>query len=237
MFAVKVSVVLPTFNGQRFVREAIESVLHESEVGQLIIVDDSSTDSTLAEVQSLTSIDHRIEVIALRRNVGVAAARNQGVKAARCDWLSFIDQDDLWVGGRTQRLLSAIDAIEESFSLGSIDHFLDVNAPSNVAPSWVRERWVSQSRPGWVLGAMLTPTAVFRKVGLFDESLINGTDDFDWFLRAKRIGVAINIISDVVVRRRLHSANLSGSAKPNHELLGILRSHLANHHERGKDDS
>ena len=92
-----VSVILPAYDAEHTVREAVESVLRQSDVDlELLAVDDGSTDRTLDVLSSLH--DPRLLVLA-GTNAGPAAARNRGIARARGDVVAFIDADDLWLPG------------------------------------------------------------------------------------------------------------------------------------------
>jgi glycosyltransferase involved in cell wall biosynthesis len=89
-----VSVIMPSYNCGRFIAEAIDSILKQTLAPeQIIIVDDGSTDDTEQVVRRYA--DERIEYIK-QRNAGVSAARNTGLDAARCEFVTFLDADDRW---------------------------------------------------------------------------------------------------------------------------------------------
>lgn len=93
-FRAPVSVIVPTYNHGRFIAEAIQSILAQTvEPEQIIIVDDGSTDETELTVRRYK--DPRIEYIQ-QAHAGVAAARNAGLNAARCEFVTFLDADDRW---------------------------------------------------------------------------------------------------------------------------------------------
>ena len=94
MQEVKVSVIMPAYNRETYIRESIDSVLAQSFTDfELIVVDDGSTDSTAGIVQSYT--DSRIRLIR-QPNRGVSVARNAGLEAVRGQFITFLDSDDLY---------------------------------------------------------------------------------------------------------------------------------------------
>lgn len=98
-----VAVIVPTYNRAAHIGAALDSILSQSEPPEeVIVVDDGSTDDTLAV---LAAYGNRVRVIA-QANTGVSGARNAGARAARADWLTFLDSDDLWCPDR-MRLLRA----------------------------------------------------------------------------------------------------------------------------------
>ena len=89
-----VSIVIPVFNGEKFIKDCIESVMAQTVKDlQIIVVDDGSEDHTLSMLRVLESEDERIEVIH-QNNTGVSAARNTGLQAVRAEWVLFVDADD-----------------------------------------------------------------------------------------------------------------------------------------------
>ena len=103
-----VSVVIPAFNASSTIDETLRSVRYQSyEQLEIIVVDDGSTDDTVGIAQRHAAQDSRIKIIR-QGNAGVAAARNAGWRAARADFIAFIDADDLWTPCKTERQLRAM---------------------------------------------------------------------------------------------------------------------------------
>lgn len=93
-----VSVVVPTYNSGRFIKDTIASIQSQSFVGwEAIIIDDRSTDDTVDILNSIALADDRIKLIELAENGGVATARNKGIKEARGRYIAFLDSDDIWL--------------------------------------------------------------------------------------------------------------------------------------------
>jgi teichuronic acid biosynthesis glycosyltransferase TuaG len=93
-----VSVVIPACNAGRYIGAALESVLAQTHARlEAIVVDDASSDDTVAEVQALAARDERIRLLRLDSNHGGPAhPRNVGVRSAHGEWIAFLDADDLW---------------------------------------------------------------------------------------------------------------------------------------------
>ena len=107
---VNISIVMPAFNSEKYINEAIDSVLAQSyQHWELIVVDDASTDSSfkLAEYYK----DSRIRVIRNNENVGVAGSRNRGAREAKWDWIAFLDSDDLWRADKLEKQINQIEDI------------------------------------------------------------------------------------------------------------------------------
>lgn len=101
-----VSVVMPAYNAERTVREAVDSVLAQSFADlELIVCDDASRDATLERLRACD--DPRLVVIANPANAGEGATRDRAIAAARGRWIAVIDADDAWAPGRLERLVAA----------------------------------------------------------------------------------------------------------------------------------
>lgn len=92
-----VSIVTPSFNSEKFIAETIASVQDQTETDwELLIVDDASSDNTVAQIHKLQAEDSRIKCFPLTENKGPANARNLGIKKAEGRYLTFLDADDIW---------------------------------------------------------------------------------------------------------------------------------------------
>ena len=180
-----ISVILPVYNGERTIRETIESVLNQTFSGfELIVVNDGSKDSTLEILAQIE--DPRLQVYSYP-NAGVAASRNRGIARAVGEYLAFIDADDLWMPGKLKAQLKTLQR----------------NPRAAVAYSWAdcmdeAGRWVRSGKRTAANGdvyAMLLldnflmcgSTPMIRRqaldqVGAFDES-ISPVADWDMWLR------------------------------------------------------
>ena len=104
---ILISVVMPNYNGHRFVEQAIDSVLSQTYQNfELLVVDDCSKDDSLWLIKQKAQSDSRIRIIALEKNVGVANARNVGIQEAKGRYISLLDNDDLWTEDKLERQLA-----------------------------------------------------------------------------------------------------------------------------------
>lgn len=102
-----VSVIMPLYNAERFVSEAIESVLGQTVEGwELFVIDDQSTDRSVDVVRKYCEKDPRITLLQNEKNSGVSVTRNRGIDAARGQYIAFLDSDDVWKPEKLQRQLS-----------------------------------------------------------------------------------------------------------------------------------
>jgi succinoglycan biosynthesis protein ExoO len=105
----EVSVIIPAYNTEKYIAKAIESVLQQTlDNFEIIIVDDSSTDSTLTIAKSYC--DPRIKVLTNPENMGAAFTRNRAIKAASGTWIAVLDSDDWYVPDRLEKLLAVANS-------------------------------------------------------------------------------------------------------------------------------
>ncbi|SHF68048.1 Glycosyl transferase family 2 [Desulfacinum infernum DSM 9756] len=206
-----VSVIIPTHNRARMVREAVESVLAQKDARfELIVVDDGSTDET---PEALGPHRDRLRFIR-QENRGVSAARNRGIQVARGEWIAFLDSDDLWLPGKLRAQLSFFEEHPD----------LLICQTEEV---WIRNgrRWNPKkyhAKPsGYCFGRLLerclvSPSAVMihrrvlNEVGLFDETL-PACEDYDLWLRIgcrRPIGL---VPEPLVIKRGGHPDQLSAT--------------------------
>jgi len=208
-----VSVIIPVYNGARYLRAALESVFAQTyRHFEVIVVDDGSTDDSGVIAKSFPDVRYIYHA-----NQGVAAARNNGIDAARGEFLAFLDQDDLWTPEKLKvqidHLLSHSDL---GYTLTQQQFFLE---PGETLPPWFRTDLFSSVHTGWVLGTMVVRRTAFEKVGNFARDY-SAANDSDWFFRAKAAGIPMAVLPDLLLMKRIHEANDSARAK---EILSELR--------------
>lgn len=105
---IKVSVVMPVYNGEKYIGKAIESVLKQTVGLELIVIDDCSKDGTLKVIESFLS-DSRVMSVPNEMNLGVAASRNKGVELARGKYVAFLDADDYWTDDKLEKQFTLME--------------------------------------------------------------------------------------------------------------------------------
>jgi len=123
-----VSVVMPTYNGERFLRPAIESILNQTfRDFELIVIDDGSTDTTPRILAEFKHKDDRLIVLSNEQNLGIAAATNRGLAAARGEYVALQDHDDLSLPRRFQTQVDFLNSHPEIALVGSAAELIDEN--------------------------------------------------------------------------------------------------------------
>ncbi|HSD46542.1 MAG TPA: glycosyltransferase family A protein [Pyrinomonadaceae bacterium] len=221
-----VSVVIPVYNGERFLREAVDSVLNQKySPVEIIIVDDGSTDATAKVARNLPEPVRYLH----QANQGPAAARNRGIERAQGSLLAFADADDLWPADKLERQLPylindpAVDIV-----MGRIQQVL----LSETADGQTQSTDFAEPAFSVNLGSAIIRKSVFERVGLFDETM-RYSEDVDWFMRAREAGAAIKTIDAVTLFYRQHEQNMTrGKTTSELNVLKALKKSLDRRRER-----
>jgi glycosyltransferase involved in cell wall biosynthesis len=220
MRAPLVSCVIPVYNGERFLGEALASVAGQTFPAiEIIVVDDGSTDGTAAVA---TSGRFGVRYLA-QPNAGPAAARNRGIEAASGALVAFLDADDRWHPEKVER---QVRILSEHASAAAVVAHAEMFADDD-APVSSRGRPTETPIPAYLSGTLLARRAAFRQVGLFNPALKHA-DDTDWFLRARACGAHVGLMPDVLLFRRLHATNMSSTGRSSSfdEYLRLLKTQL-----------
>jgi glycosyltransferase involved in cell wall biosynthesis len=197
-----VSVIIPVYNGERYLSAAIESVLAQTVLPlEIVIVDDGSTDESKMVARRFVP---NVRVVT-QSNGGPAAARNRGVGLARGDFLAFLDADDLWVSNKLQRQLQALAADPAlAMVFGQVEQFYSPELSQTTALPALGNRHLLA---GIHVGAMLIRRTTFVQVGLFDPQW-QAAEFIEWYGRAQALGLKSLVLPALVMRRRIHTTNL-----------------------------
>lgn len=221
-----VDVIIPVYNGARFVRRAIRSALDQSFTGSVTVwcIDDASTDESMAVLTTTAATDERITVLSNERNQGVAATRNRGVREASGEFIAFLDQDDEWWPDKLERQVAALTADPTlGYVVGLQQISLEEGEPQ---PGWTRTEWFERPQLAYLPSALLVRRTSFLEIGYFEESLALGGDDTDWFARARRRAVPHRLLHAPLVKRHIHRGNASSNSGSDHHLLAAVRRHI-----------
>ena len=224
-----ITVAIPVYNGAKTIRATLDSILQQSLADiEIVVIDDGSTDDTVSVVRQID--DSRIRLMSYP-NQGLAASRNRGIQQSQCEFISFIDADDLWTPDKLRDQLAV----------------LRPNPTAAVAYSWTDcvdcsgdfcRRGSHISAQGNVYDKLLLgnfldsgSNALFRKsvfdtVGQFDESL-KAAEDWDMFLRIA-CDHEFMAVSNVQVLYRLSAQSMSTNlSRQEQESLRVLKHSFA----------
>jgi len=199
-----VSVVLPVYNGELYLSQALDSLLAQTyRPLEVIAVDDGSTDSTAAILRAYAD-----RVITIRQpNQGTAAARNAGIARATGPYLSFMDADDILHPEKIERQVACLEVHPEAHLCNSyVQNFW----MSDIAHEKERLRdWsMATPQPGFLLQAIVVRRPAFDRVGLFDDRF-RVANDTEWFIRVGEMGLVTATVQEVLLYRRIHRTNIT----------------------------
>jgi len=218
-----ITCIVPVYNGERYLGEAIESILKQSyRPIEIIVADDGSTDGTASIAASYGK-----QLRYLRQpNAGPAAARNLGISMSAGEFVAFLDADDLWHGEKFDRQMARFrERPELDYCIGHVQNFW---IPELIQEERrFRDHRISKALPGYCTGTLLARRHCFDVVGEFNTA-IKHADDTEWFLRAAEQGIVMELLPDVLLYRRLHHTNLSRAKASNSrdQYLRVLKSAL-----------
>jgi len=221
-----VSVIVPAYNAEAYVREAVESTVAQTVAPiEVLVVNDGSTDGTGAVVDEVAR-EHAVVRVIHQENGGPAVARNTAIAVAKGEFLAFLDADDAMAPDRLEFQIGyllahpgtdvVIGAVERSTETG-------VELPTE----FLKHEMIAQEyAEGINLMAMTARASTFASLGMFDPSY-RLSEDYQWLVRAHRRDVTIALVPRVVGRRRLHETNVSSAVDDvRNQMFRVLREHI-----------
>jgi len=212
--APPISVLLAVYNGQRFLREAVDSILAQTFPDfEFITIDDGSTDGTLPLLKEYAARDPRVHLVS-RPNKGLTLTLNEGLAVARGEFIARMDADDIAQPQRFEKQIAYLRQHPDCVVLGS--RVLLIDPDGLPIRQWCRELAhdeidAAHLNRGWpvVHPAVMLRTAAVRQVGGYREQY-NTLEDLDLFLRLAEVGKLANL-PDVLLKYRQHFASVTHS--------------------------
>lgn len=223
---MKVSVIIPVYNAERFLEEAVDSALAQPETAEVVLVEDGSSDDSLAVCQRLA--DKHPKVGLLRhpdgKNRAAAASLNLGIEHARCDLIAFLDADDYYLPNRfreARKLFESSPDIEGVYEAvrnvhedESVKEWFDSEGRKDtialtkyVDPDRLLHTLIRGDKGHFQINGLTVQRKLLERVGKFDASLY-GVYDSALAIKMAALGRLVpGSISEPVAMRRLHGAN------------------------------
>jgi glycosyltransferase involved in cell wall biosynthesis len=197
-----VSVIIPVYNCDRYLAEAIESVLAQTYRSiEIIVIDDGSTDNSATVAASFGSLVRYY----FHQNSGLGASRNRGIELANGEFCAFVDSDDLWTEDKLSLQMAAFDANPQlDIVFGLVQQFISPELDENIQ-SLIH--CPSAPMAGLSCLSMLIKRATFYQVGLFETGWKLG-EFIDWYAKAIEQDLVSYTLPKLVAKRRLHDANM-----------------------------
>lgn len=191
-----ISVVIPSYNGEKYISETISSIQNQDICHEIIVIDDISSDRTVEIAR-----DMGVTVIINSQRKGQVAGKNMGISVSNgCYWLT-IDQDDKLRAGALQKLYAAIDSDPQNYIImAKLKDFCSPDAPNQM--KFVKR----EPYYGILTGSTLFKKEIFNFIGPFREDIITG-EVIDLTQRLKKYSINITKIDFIACDRRIHNGN------------------------------
>ncbi|MFP5042382.1 glycosyltransferase family 2 protein [Parasediminibacterium sp. JCM 36343] len=210
-----VSIIMPAYNAEKYIAESIQSAREQTfDDWELIVVDDGSTDTTAKIVKEAAIKDDRIVYI-YKENKKLPAARNTCIRNSKGDFIAFLDADDLWMPEKLQKQVSIFEEqkVDIVFTNGFIlqeETQALIDYPTKPGFYGPKEMYGLQYFGNYIpVLSVLIKKELIVAIGEQDESLIYGCEDWDYWLRAARIGATFYGMPEKLFKYRVHEGGMS----------------------------
>ena len=209
----KISVIMSAYNTEKYIAEAIESILNQTlRDFELIIINDASTDNTLDIIKKYTKKDKRIKVISLKKNVGAAEARNMGLKIANGKYIAIMDSDDISLPERFRIQYNYLEKNKNIFLLAG--GFYHINTSGEVINQESKRYNSKQIKEILIKRNVLhNPTLMFRNEdNIFYREKFVPAEDYDLLLRLLSNNKNMYLLPDILIKYRVHPSSYTSSS-------------------------
>lgn len=228
-----VSVIIPVYNGEKFLASAIKNVLEQNyQPLEIIVVDDGSNDGTA----HIAAQFNNYVCYVYQSNRGPAAARNRGIQLATGNLIAFLDVDDLWSKNKLNLQISYLNANPSIEIVQGLIQELQLFTSATDNNVLVFQE--SSNPYDFInLGSAIYRKSVFNKVGLFDESL-RYNEDTDWFFRAWENNISKFVLDEVTLFYRKHDGNMTNEENSsNSGFVMLFKKHLDRCRQKGNSQN
>lgn len=222
-----VSIILPVYNGARFLAESMGSAAAQTYRNfEIVVMDDGSTDESAMIAQSFPKARYLYQA-----NRGIADARNNAIAAAEGELLAFLDHDDLWAHNKLELQMRYLQAHPEVALVLANERLFFTHGYSS--PFWLNHKLMQSDHLGLVPGTWLLRKRVFEEVGPLDPRF-RISDDVDWFMRFLDAGFEYGVVEETLLFKRMHGENASFQVRAAaDEILAAFRASIHRRREHG----
>lgn len=224
----RVSVIIPVFNTEDYVEKAINSVLQQPEVAEVVVVNDGSTDKSLQIISKLQDEDARVKIYHHPNNLnkGRSASRNLGIKKASCDYIAFLDSDDYYLKNRFEndkKLFSENKNIDGIYNAIGAHFYREskefertalklTTINEKVNPEDLFEELLHYKKGHFSIDGLTLEKAIFDKVDYFNESLLVDEDTHMFIKMTLKTRLVGGVLDKPVAMRGVHETNVFNNA-------------------------
>jgi glycosyltransferase involved in cell wall biosynthesis len=231
-----ISVILPIYNCEKYIKFAVESILNQTFLDfELLIIDDASTDSTLSIVKKYQ--DSRIKLIEKRTNSGYTTSLNLGLKLAKGKYIARMDGDDICFNERFEKQFSFLESNQDVIVCGSSSIIIGSDSVVSVPENYELIKLALLRG-----NCMIHPSVMIRKKTIDDFSITYDSskepaEDYDLWVRLAMIGKFHNL-QEVLIQYRIHENQVSNIQNENQRNISKqTRFKILNHLPFSKTDN
>lgn len=219
-----VSVIMPAYNAERYLNEAVESILCQTfRDFELIVIDDCSTDGSLAILKSFAARDERVSLLENAQNLGVTPTLNHGIQAARGEYIARMDADDISLPDRLEKQVTFLQANPEiglisgrEVAIDSAGRELEGDFNVTVEPGCIH--WLLHFTNPITHPAVMGRKALYEQAGGYDPEILYA-EDYDLWQRMSQFCLLSNL-PDVLIKKRTHTESIGVTRRET-----MIRSH------------
>ncbi len=211
MIDLLVSVIMPAYNADKFIGEAIESILNQSYKNfELIVIDDGSSDRTLEIIESFK--DDRLFIFCNEKNKGISYTTNRGIRKTNGKYIALMDDDDI---AESNRLKIQVDYMEKHPQIDILGgrttyidekgELLDYGGIPRYNPNYIKAVLLFNCMDFMNSTAMIKKDFIVKNNLLFEENCF-GMQDFKFYIKSSKIG-KISAVNEFVLKHRIHENN------------------------------
>ena len=212
-----VSIIMPSYNTEKFIKQTIDSVIAQTYTNwELIIVDDCSTDNSIQVINNIN--DLRIKLFINEKNSGAAISRNKALQEAKGKWIAFLDSDDLW---SKDKLKKQIDFMESNNYDFSYTNYIEINENNEelgikvTGPKKItKHRMFNYCWPG-CLSVMYNA----ETIGLIQIEDLKKNNDYAMWLKVIKQSNCY-LLNEILAKYRIRKGSIS-----NHSKLKLIKHH------------
>lgn len=216
--SISISVVIPTFNREKTIKNCLDSVLSQTfSPMEIIVVDDGSSDNTKEIIDNYS--DERLRYTALQGNMGAQAARNRGIKDACGSWIAFQDSDDLWLDNKLEKQVDALS--EVNFDPLTVIYTNSMQVDIDSKKKYCKNKPIINGDSAYtslltnfgpMFQGMLVSKIALQKIGYLDEN-IQSWQEWDTSIRLAKYCRFIYVDEPLFVYYRHKTGTISSDRK------------------------
>jgi glycosyltransferase involved in cell wall biosynthesis len=208
-----ISVILPVYNGERYIGAALDSLFAQTHpADEILVIDDASTDATAAVVAQY-EVCHIV-----RAERSLAGALNEGIARASGELIAFMAADDVAHPQRLERQAGVLqDHPQTAYTYTRVTYFMSPELPPNA----YYQRRAGTAHIGLIFETLMIRRSAFAVIGGFNHQYAV-TTAADWLMRADSAGLTGELVDEVLYEKRVHDQNTSRTAQTNREYLKLI---------------